>query len=72
MQGGKVQSPTLHRFLIEAALYKYVGLNLDDLAGRPLDEAQDYLTIIQLYESERGRQAAQAAAESARRSRGMG
>lgn len=54
--GGTVKHPTLQKFLIEANLYEKTGLNLDDLMGRPIQEAIDYVTIIGLMSHEKVRQ----------------
>ena len=58
--------PSLQKFFLEAALYKHVGLNFDDLRHRPYQESQDYITICNLISYEEARQQAQAKAEADR------
>lgn len=66
---GEAKHPTLQKFFAEAALYKHVGLNFDDLRHRPHQEAVDYLTISALISNEEARRAAQQKAEAERHRR---
>jgi hypothetical protein len=66
---GKPRHPTLQKFLIEASLYKYVGMNLDDLRHRPHQEMLDYITICGLISQEEERQNAKMKADSERKKR---
>jgi len=59
----------LNKFLIESALYKHVGLNLEDLKDRPYQEVLDYITIVGLISQEEERRQAKAKADSERRGR---
>jgi len=66
VQGRKIPPgfPTLQKFLIESALFEHVGLNFDDLKNRPVQEAIDYVTIIDAISQEQARQRAKQEAES--------
>lgn len=57
--GGKVEHPSLQKFLLERSLYEHVGLNFDSIRTRPMREIIDYITIVNLIENERGRARAQ-------------
>ena len=56
----EVTQPSLQKFLIEANLFKYVGLNLDDLRSRPHQEAVDYVQIATLFANDEAARAAAA------------
>ena len=63
---GEVTHPSLQKFVAEAALYKHVGLNFEDLRHRPYQESIDYITITALISNEEARQNAKAKADAER------
>jgi hypothetical protein len=63
---GEPKHPTIKKFFTEALLYKHVGMNLDDLRHRPLQEVLDYMNIVGLIAQEEARKAKKAQAEAGR------
>lgn len=67
LAGGTASTPSLQKYLLEAALYTRVGLNLDDLRRRPMQEALDYITIMSLTAHEEARRNSELQARGGRR-----
>lgn len=64
---GEVTHPSVQKFMTEAALFKHVGMNFNDLRDRPRQELLDYITIASLIVHEENRRAKQQEAESRNR-----
>jgi hypothetical protein len=56
--------PSLQKFILESALFEYVGLNFETLKKRPYTEVLDYITIANMITRERNRKQKKAAAEA--------
>lgn len=62
----EVREPSLQKFLVEASLYKYVGLNFDDLRHRSHHEATDYIRIATMFAKDEADRAKEQARKSSR------